>query len=51
MFSMLLSFTEDPEGRQHYGTQIQGMALSNRLRINHELPPGSRIRYIILDVL
>ena len=48
---MLLSFTEDPEGRQHYGTYTQGMVLSNRLRISQVLPPGGSIRYITLDVL
>lgn len=47
---MLLSFMEGPEGRQHYGTQIQGANRYKPLPIKEVLPPMSSIRYIILDV-
>ena len=46
---MLLSFTRDPEGRQHYGTEIQGMGRHKRIKINGVLPSESSIRCIILD--
>jgi hypothetical protein len=47
---MLLSFMEGPEGRQHYGTQIQGVERDKHLQIKEVLPPMSSIRSIILDV-
>ena len=46
---MLLSFMEGPEGRQHYGTEIQGMIGQNRLPIKRLLPPRSSICCIILN--